>query len=234
MEDCDVNRDQKINVTDIDLILAGLSTTTGALDPRDLDHDGHITINDANGCKLRCDYDSCALLPRGMISGAYSTTALTPMSANAPYTFAVTSGSLPTGMTLTGSSGTLSGTPTQSGTFPLTVTTTETNSPTRVFNSTYTLYVDEPAAQPLAFSTTSPLTPATRTVPYTVSIGVTGGKPTYTFTRTTGSLPAGMILTSATGVISGTPTTAGTSTFKIRVVDKAGTSVTQTFNLTVQ
>jgi uncharacterized repeat protein (TIGR01451 family) len=59
MLECDINRDQKINIDDINLIFAarGLRVTTG--DPRDLDGDGLITVNDARGCVLRCDNPVC-------------------------------------------------------------------------------------------------------------------------------------------------------------------------------
>jgi hypothetical protein len=231
MEVCDVNRDQKINVTDIDLILAARDTVTGALDPRDLDNNGYITINDANGCKLHCDYDTCVLLPRGTTSVSY-TAALTTMGANAPYTFTVTSGSLPAGISLGAGTGILSGIPTVAGTFPITVGISENNSPNRIFSSDHTVIIEDPPAVPLAFVTASTLPGAMVGSAYTETLAASGGKTPYTFMRTSGSFPVGLTLSSS-GVISGTPTAAGTSTFKIRVADKAGAFVTRTFTLTV-
>jgi hypothetical protein len=49
---------------------------------------------------------------------------------------------------------------------------------------------------------------------------------------TAGSLPAGLTLASATGVISGTPTGAGSS-FAITVTDAIGLTAMQTFSITV-
>jgi photosystem II stability/assembly factor-like uncharacterized protein len=61
-------------------------------------------------------------LPNGMISTSYNQT-ITATGGVAPYTFAVNSGALPTGLSLS-SGGVLSGTPTVNGTFDFTVTAT--------------------------------------------------------------------------------------------------------------
>jgi hypothetical protein len=62
---------------------------------------------------------------------------------------------------------------------------------------------------------------------------VAGGTPPYSWSIATGTLPAGLALNSATGIISGTPTSQGTSTFTSRVADSAGQSATQEFTLQV-
>jgi uncharacterized repeat protein (TIGR01451 family) len=56
---CDVNGDGKIDRTDINLIFAARDQLVGPGDPRDLDHDGIISINDARGCVLRCTKAKC-------------------------------------------------------------------------------------------------------------------------------------------------------------------------------
>ena len=80
--------------------------------------------------------------------------------------------------------------------------------------------------QPLALSTTS-LPHATLGVPYTASLAASGGAPMYTWSVTGGSLPVGIVLTAGSGVISGTPTAVGTSSFTAKVTD-ASTPVSQT------
>jgi hypothetical protein len=55
---------------------------------------------------------------------AYSET-INAQGGTSPYTFAVTSGALPTGTTLNPSSGVISGTPTAASTFSFTITVTD-------------------------------------------------------------------------------------------------------------
>lgn len=78
-------------------------------------------------------------------------------------------------------------------------------------------------------SITSPFTMPQATVgqAYSANIGtvanVTGGTPPYSYALSSGTLPAGLAL-SATGTVSGTPTTAGTSNFSVTVTDSSGVS----------
>ena len=57
---------------------------------------------------------------------------------------------------------------------------------------------------------------------YSATLAATGGTPPYSWTIFSGSLPTGLTLNGATGVISGTPTAAGSATFTIQVVDTTG------------
>ena len=66
-----------------------------------------------------------ATLPNGVLGTPYSQT-ITATGGTGPYTYAVTSGSLPTSLTL-GSNGSLTGTPSQTGNFPFVVTATDSN-----------------------------------------------------------------------------------------------------------
>ncbi len=71
---------------------------------------------------------SPATLPNGSLGTPYNQT-ITASGGSAPYTFAVTTGLLPNGLTLN-SSGVLSGTPSAGGTFNFTITATDSNSDT--------------------------------------------------------------------------------------------------------
>lgn len=171
---------------------------------------------------------SPATLPNPAIATAYSQT-VTAANGTAPYTYAITSGALPAGLTLT-SSGVLSGTPTAGGTFNITITATDANSFTasRAYSLTIgapTVTVN-PAAAPAAQVTTA----------YSQTFSATGGTAPYTYAVSTGSLPAGLSLNASTGVLSGTPTTLGSSTFTVQARDSstgAGAPYTGTRSYTI-
>ena len=57
---CDINGDGKVDITDINLILAARGTNVSPGDPRDVDRDCQITVNDARACVLRCSKPNCA------------------------------------------------------------------------------------------------------------------------------------------------------------------------------
>ncbi|AYL93834.1 FG-GAP-like repeat-containing protein [Mucilaginibacter celer] len=60
-----------------------------------------------------------------------------------------------------------------------------------------------------------------------------GGVPPYTFTRVSGTIPAGLTFNS-NGAITGTATAAASASLSLRVTDNAGTQVTKSFTLTVK
>lgn len=75
--------------------------------------------------------------------------------------------------------------------------------------------------------------PATVGVPFSYT-PTSSGSPAPTFAVTSGALPAGLSLDTATGRISGTPTTPGTSTFSITASNGTAPEVTTAFTITVQ
>jgi hypothetical protein len=80
-----------------------------------------------------------------------------------------------------------------------------------------------PPTLPAAFAGTS----------YSQTLTANGGSSPYTWSVATGTLPPGLTLSSA-GVISGTPTTAGTSSFTIQVSDSSSQNLTATQSYTLQ
>jgi uncharacterized protein (TIGR03437 family) len=142
-----------------------------------------------------------------------------------PYTYFGTG--LPSGLALT-SQGNVSGTPDKAGTFTITVTVTDAKKVSFTSDVSITIYT-----QP-SISTASPLPGASTGVAYSQNITATGGLAPYMFFLLTpqNSLPDGLTFSSA-GVLSGTPTTAGTSTFTVQAIDKNQNAITKAFSLTV-
>ena len=66
--------------------------------------------------------------------------------------------------------------------------------------------------------TTTTLPAGTVGTAYSQALAATGGTTPYIWTIAAGTLPAGLTLSSA-GVLGGTPTTAGSATFTVRVTD---------------
>jgi hypothetical protein len=92
-------------------------------------------------------------LPSATVGGAYSAT-LTASGGTVPYSWAITSGSLPTGLSLS-SGGTVSGTPSAAGSSTFTVEVTDSTTPTPA-TATTTLSVSVTAAVSTTTVTTSP------------------------------------------------------------------------------
>ena len=154
-----------------------------------------------------------AALPAPVIGVPYSQT-LTATSGAAPYTFAITSGTLPTGLSLS-SAGVLSGTPTAGGGFNFTVVATDANG----FTASRTYGIAIAAANVVINPATVPN--ATLGTAYSQTLAAGGGMGPYTYAVTSGTLPAGISLNGSTGVLSGTPTALGSSTFTVRATDSS-------------
>jgi hypothetical protein len=80
---------------------------------------------------------------------------------------------------------------------------------------------------------TAGLAGADASMPYTASLSASGGAPPYQWSFTTGSLPSGIQLQAASGVISGMTTVIGSFPFTAKVTDSSGQSATLALSLTV-
>ena len=147
---------------------------------------------------------------------AYSVT-FSATGGVAPYTWAVSTGTLPSGITLS-SGGVLSGTPTASGDFNFTIQATDNNSAAGA--EPYTWHINPT----LTVTNSSPLSSGFLGIPLTISLTQTGGEATYFWDLSAGSLPPGLLISNANdvGQISGTPTTVGSYNFTLRVTDSLG------------
>jgi hypothetical protein len=149
-----------------------------------------------------------------------------------PYTFSVTSGPLPSWLTLS-TAGKLSGTPPT--TSPVTFTAEATDSEGFTGSQSYTLSVVAPT---ITVSPSPPLANATWESPYTpVTFSATGGAGPYTFTVPPNSLPTGLSLNPTTGVLSGTPTAKSqigtTFTFVVTATDSGSFTGTRQYSIKV-
>jgi hypothetical protein len=68
---------------------------------------------------------------------------------------------------------------------------------------------------------------------YNQTVSASGGTTPYTFSISSGALPAGLILNAATGAITGTPTTPGTFNFTITATDAGGCSGNRPYTITI-
>ena len=202
---------------------ADSSTGTGA--PVSSSHNYTLTVNAPT---LTVTPGS---LPAPLIGTPYSQV-LTANGGTAPYIYSVSAGTLPTGLVLNSTTGTISGTPTAGGPFSFTIEVTDASHFT--------------GAQPYNVTVAAPtlaLTPATlpganAETAYSQTFTTTGGTAPYTYAVVAGALPSGLTINGTTGMLSGTPTQAGSFTISVRSTDSstgvgAPFSVTHNYTLTV-
>jgi hypothetical protein len=163
-------------------------------------------------------------LPNGTQGAAYSQL-LNSSGGTAPFAWTVTAGALPPGIGLA-AQGALSGNPTASGSFSFTVQVKDNSS------ATATQKLAAVIAPPLTITTAPALPGGTANVPYSVTLATSGGSAPVTWSLISGSLPPGISL-SHSGLISGTPSDAASSTFTALAKDTAGASAAATFSVVI-
>lgn len=163
-------------------------------------------------------------LSNATVSTSYSAS-LTANGGTAPYSWSLDSGALPSGLSLS-SGGTISGTPTATGTSNFTVRVTDSLSATNTQPLTLTV-----SGSSLSITTTS-LSSANVCTSYSASLNAAGGSPPYTWALINGTtLPPGLTLSGNT--IGGKPTATGTYGFTIRVTDSISGTANAGLNITV-
>lgn len=151
-----------------------------------------------------------------------------------PYTFTLTAGPLPPGLTLSDgsvvASGLIYGTPTTLGVYPYTIQVRDSSGNTVSVSCSITVSVGG-GGGPLAVGC------ATGTgaiaAPYDALIPASGGAPPYTFALIAGALPPGLVLNTATGRITGVPTTAGIYSYTVQVTDALAATATTVCAITI-
>ncbi|MDP9114651.1 MAG: putative Ig domain-containing protein, partial [Acidobacteriota bacterium] len=146
------------------------------------------------------------------------------------FSWAVSSGTLPPGLTLDSSSGTITGTPTQAGAFTFTVLALEIGTNYAAFQQ-YTVYVSSGSA----LSLTPLIHPqAAVGIAYTSStFRAAGGVPGYIWALQNGTNSDGLSINAGTGQLTGTPTAGGVFPLVVVLTDASGASVNATFTLNV-
>lgn len=198
-----------------------------------------ITATDTSGNTGSCAYNvpisasltpvvSPASLPNGAMGTPYDQT-ITATGGSGGYTFSVSSGALPTGLTLTSSSGQISGTPQASGTYSFTITATDSTGHTgsRAYSVTISMGVT---------LTVYPNNTVDGWVGqgYSSTFSASGGTGSYTFSKSSGTFPPGLSFNGSTGVLSGTFTKASTYNFTIMATDTVGDTGSRAYSITVQ
>ena len=168
-----------------------------------------------------------SILPNGTVGTGYSQT-LTATGGTTPYTWSIASGILPAGLSLS-SSGVISGTPTAAGT-TASATFRVTDAASATALATLSITINSNSNTPCI--TTGYLANGTVGVNYSQTLTATGGTSTYTWTIGSGSLPAGLALSSG-GVIYGTPFTAGTTSATFGVTDAIGATANESLSITI-
>ncbi len=162
-------------------------------------------------------------LPDGIVGLSYGVT-LTATGGPLPFTWSLAAGSLPATLTLT-AAGNISGTPSAATVANFTVQVKDAN------NNTDTQVLHITVNPAVSISTTS-LPDADAASPYSNALAATGGTPPFAWSVASGSLPTGMNLTNG-GTLSGTPGSAGTFPFTVKVIDSKSATDSQALSLVV-
>jgi hypothetical protein len=167
-------------------------------------------------------------LSGGTAGSSYSST-VTASGGTTPYSWNITG--LPAGLSFTSAtpSATISGTTDDVGTFTVMATVTDSAATPATASATLSLTIAQATA--LMVSTTA-LPNGTVNVAYSQTLAATGGVTPYKFSLASGALPAGFSI-SAAGVISGTATSTGTSSFTVKVTDSESPAQTATQALSI-
>lgn len=159
-----------------------------------------------------------SMLPIGTVGSSYSYS-MPASGGTPPYVWNVSSGTLPAGLTVN-TKGTIHGTPVASGTTTFSVTAQDSEAVPVTASATFSLTVESEL-----MVTSISLPSRTEGVAYTANLQAAGGVPPYTWSLLSGELPSGLNLSQA-GVISGTPSSSGTSMFSMQVADSESSAQT--------
>lgn len=165
-------------------------------------------------------------LPQGTVGKAY-VSSMGATGGTSPYTWAAVT-ALPDGLTLA-PGGAFAGTPTKAGSFNFIIQVQDATANTVIAPFTMSIVS---GASALVITSSATLPGGSVGTPYSQTLVATGGVTPYLWTLSNGVLPQGLSLSSS-GVISGTPTGIGTSTFSVQVADSGLAKANQICYLTI-
>ncbi len=175
-------------------------------------------------------------LPSGIVNSAYSTT-LSASGGQTPYSWNVTSGALPAGLTLSPSSGTINGTPTVAGTTSFTITLTDKagNLQSQVFTITVAGAGSGITITNSGFPSGNVGVAYQQVLTFASPQCGSPFSPAPVFTLAGGSLPPGLSVQSlgAGYAITGTPAAVGTYDFTLSVSNSCGQTGNGAFSITI-
>ena len=142
-------------------------------------------------------------------------------------------GALPAGLTLNGSTGAITGTPTTAGTANFHCASAGLGG--HAADGIEGVCADDQSGRRWRLVRRVHCRQGQLEQVYSQTVAATGGTAPYAWSITVGALPAGLTLNGSTGAITGTPTTAGTANFTLQAQDSAGTPQTasKAFALTI-
>ena len=217
-----------------------LDATTGVISGTPtaaVDYDFTVQVNDSDSqvdtqalsISISAAVSPLEITTTSLLAGkegiGYSAT-LAAAGGTTPYAW-TWSGTLPGGLNLD-TAGVISGTPTAAGSYDFTVQVDDSDS--QVDTQALSISISA-AVSPLEITTTS-LLAGKEGIGYSATLAAAGGTTPYAWTWS-GTLPGGLSLDAATGVISGTPTAAGSYDFTVQVDDNDSQVDTQALNISI-
>ncbi|MDH6580379.1 putative Ig domain-containing protein [Kitasatospora sp. MAP5-34] len=137
---------------------------------------------------------------------------------------------LPTGLSISSSTGLISGTPTTAGTFTASVTATDSTGPSGSASFSWTV-------NPAAGNSVTVTNPGSQTgtvgTGASLQISASDSASGQALSYAASGLPTGLSISPSTGLISGTPTAAGSFTASVTATDTTNASGSTTFSWTV-
>jgi Glycosyl hydrolase family 48/Cellulose binding domain/Putative Ig domain len=233
------------SATDLPLGLS-LSSTTGAITGSPTmagSYTTTVTVNDGSGASsVNFDWtisasgtsNTVTVTNPGSQTGTVGTAASLQIKATdsaSGQTLTYTAAGLPAGLSISSSTGLISGTPTTAGSSSVTVTVTDTTGAKGMAAFTWTISASSSG------NTVTVTNPGSQTgtvgTAASLQIKATDSASGQTLTYAATGLPAGLSISSSTGLISGTPTTAGSSSVTVTVTDGTGAKGMASFTWTI-